>query len=200
MALAAGAVAQVAMAAPSAPRVKYQIDPRNSQAVVQTMTKGASGRHDHHIEAGGVTGSISFVPYVPDTASLEIHVPTIQLRLADPDVTPDDRRRIEAWIHRALQSERYKEIVFRSSALHAEPLGDRAFDVTLTGSLDLRGRQNPVTVSAQVFIGADRLKAEGTFRLRQSDFRIPLASVGDGTISVDDDVMLSFAISAVSTR
>jgi len=185
---------------PTTPRVEYRIDSKNSQLVVQTLTGGPSFRHDHRIEAATITGSMSFVPHIPDTASLEIRVRSDQLRLADPDVSPKDRQRIEGWIRHALGAERYKEIIFRSTSVRAEPLGDQIFDIALTGDLRLHGHQNPITVAAQVFIRADALKARGTFRVRQSDFGIPLASLGDGTVSVEDEVILSFEISATSRR
>ena len=198
---AAATVAGVALASsPTAPRVEYRIDSKSSKLVVQTLTGGASFRHDHRIEAGTIAGSMSLVPYVPDTASLEIQVRADQLHLADPDVSPGDRQRIDGWIRRALAAERYKEIVFRSTSARAEPLGDQIFDLTLTGDLRLHGHQNPVTVAAQVFMRADTLKARGTFRVRQSDFGIPLASVGDGTVSVEDEVLVSFEIYATSRR
>lgn len=199
--VAAAAVVGVTRAAsPSGARLEYRIDPKNSQLVVQTQTKGSSFRHDHRIEAGSITGSMSFVPYAPETASLELQLRTDQLHLADPDVGPGDRQRIEGWIRRALETERYKEIAFRSTAVSAEPLGDQIFNVTITGDLRLHGRQNPVTVAAQVFIRAEALKARGTFRVRQSEFGIPLASVGDGTVGVDDEILVSFEVSATTRR
>lgn len=199
--VAVAAIAGVTRAgSPTAPRVEYRIEPKNSQLVVQTQTKGPSFRHDHRIESGAITGSVTFVPYAPDTASLEMRVQCDQLHLADPNVSPRDRQRIEGWIRRALESERYKEIVFRSTSVRAEPVGDQIFDVTLTGDLRLHGRQIPVIIAAQVFIRADGLKTRGTFRVRQSEFGIPLASLGDGTVRVDDEILVSFEISATSRR
>lgn len=191
-ALACLAVTEV----PPSTRVQYGIDARQSRLVVETRTDGVTSifAHDHRIEARGITGSMTFTPNFPDTAALEVKVRADSLRLTDAGVADKNQRKIEAWIRRALGTDRYGEILFRSTRISAEPLGDRLFEVQISGELLLHGRRKPVTVPAQVFLRADMVRAKGSLRLRQTDFGITPASLVDGTVTAQDEVTLTFDI------
>ena len=51
-----------------------------------------------------------------------------------------------------------------------------------------------MTVPAQVFLRADMVRAKGSLRLRQTDFGITPASLVGGTLTVQDEVTLTFDI------
>lgn len=180
-------------------RITYAIDGARSRMTLETRTEGTASpyRHDHRIEAQAVSGLISFIPYAPDTATLELKVRADQLRLADPGVSDKDRRAIEAWIRRALAAETHREIVFRSTAVTASPLGDGIFDASVTGDLRIRGRTRPVTVQGQLFVRADKLSAEGSARIAQSQFDVPLAAPDGSTTTVSDEVTVTFQLQAL---
>lgn len=194
--LVAAMACLAATEAPPSTRVAYRIDARQSRLIVETRTDGATSTfaHDHRIEARGITGSMTFTPNFPDTAALEMKVRADSLRLTDAGVADKDRPQIEAWIRRALGADRYGEILFRSTRISAEPLGDRLFEVQISGELFLHGRRKPVTVPAQVFLRADMVRAKGSLRLRQTDFGITPASLVGGTLTVQDEVTLTFDI------
>lgn len=179
-------------------RITYTIEPARSRVTVETRTEGTSSpyRHDHRLDAEGVSGLISFIPDAPDTATLELKIRADQLRLTDPGVGDKDRRAIDAWIRRALGAETHREIAFRSTAVTASPLGDGMFDVAVTGDLRIRGRTRPVTVEGQLFVRADGLAAEGSAKILQSQFEVPLASLDGNTTTVRDEVVLTFQLHA----
>jgi len=179
-------------------RVTYAIDGARSRIVVQTRTDGPepSARHDHFLETQAMTGTISFVPYTPDTATLELKVRADQLRLTDTGISDKDRRAIESWIRRALGADRHREIVFRSTAVTASPLGDGLFDVVLTGDLRIRGRTRSLTIGGQLFARPDELSVEGNAPIIQSQFDVPLAALEGSATTVRDEVTVTFEIHA----
>lgn len=179
-------------------RITYWIDGSRSRIVVQTRTDGPepSARHDHFLETQAMTGTISFIPYAPDTATLELKVRADQLRLTDPGVSDKDRRAIEGWIRRALGADRHREIVFRSTGVTASPLGDGIFDVALTGDLRIRGQTRPLRIDGQLFARPDELSVEGNTPIVQSQFDVPLAAVDGSATMVRDEVTVTFQIRA----
>jgi polyisoprenoid-binding protein YceI len=70
------------------------------------------------------------------------------------------------------------------------------YELSIRGDLSLRGVSREVELPVRVEIHADALRAVGSLRLRQSDYRIRPTSAAGGTIKVDDDVRLEFDVTA----
>jgi polyisoprenoid-binding protein YceI len=85
-----------------------------------------------------------------------------------------------------LDSERYPEIVFRSTA--AEPAGADSWKVS--GALTLHGQTRPVTVEVTEKAG----HYLGNALLKQTDFAIKPVRIAGGTVRVKDTVRIEFDI------
>ena len=100
--------------------------------------------------------------------SLELSIESGSLDLLD-DVAERDRREILRTMHdEVLETARFPQISYRcpASGLSARSTGPGRFDVTLSGSLTLRGVTRPLPIVAHVV--AVRRPCEGTARWRSS--------------------------------
>jgi polyisoprenoid-binding protein YceI len=95
-----------------------------------------------------------------------------------------------------LETSTYPEIVFESSLISANKLSDYGYTVNVTGNLTLHGVTRSETVSAQVTLMVETLRAYGEFSLKQTDYGIKLVSVAGGGLKVKDEVKVSFDITA----
>jgi polyisoprenoid-binding protein YceI len=65
------------------------------------------------------------------------------------------------------------------------------------GDLWLHGVGHSVTIPVTVAENADSLRATGTMKLRQTDYRMTPVTAVAGTIRVKDEVTISFDIVAI---
>src|SRR5262249_12625580 len=118
------------------------------------------------------------------------------LELQD-DVNAKDQQEIERLMRdEVLETARYPEIVFATTGVSGNKLGDTMYRLKITGNLNLHGVTNPCVMDAQVWVMPDSLRAQGEFPLRQTDYRIKLVSAAGGTIKVKDELKFSFDIVA----
>src|SRR5205085_9396932 len=108
------------------------------------------------------------------------------------------RRDIDLAIRRVLDATRHPRIAFQSSNAAAQGIGPNVYDVAASGTLELHGVRRPVTVSAQVSTEGDALRIRGACTLRQTDYGLVPFSLGKGSITVADEVTLTFALVAVA--
>jgi len=138
------------------------------------------------------SGEASWDPAVPEQASLKLRIRAASLTVEN-DASEKDRREMErAMQEDVLESARYPEIVFESSA--ASPNGNGR--VLIDGHLALHGMTRPQRVPAQLSVTGDLLRAFGDFSVRQTDYRIKLASVAGGALKLKDELKFTFDIVA----
>jgi polyisoprenoid-binding protein YceI len=163
----------------------HAIDTKASTMTVQVGKAGAFSAfgHDHTIAAPIASGTADTTAH-----QVELRVEAAALRVRDPKASDQDRAQIEKTMlgPEVLDSERHREIVFRSTA--AEPAGEGRW--TVHGNLTLHGETKPVTVSVQERSG----HFVGTATVKQSDFGIKPVKVAGGTVKVKDEVRIEFAI------
>ncbi len=139
--------------------------------------------HNHEITASIASGTV-------DTAArkTELHVQASALRVRDRDASEKDRGEIQSTMlgPQVLDSQRYPEIVFRSTSV--EPAGAGAWQVH--GSLTLHGQTRPVTVAVSEKDG----RYAGSALLKQTDFGITPVRVAGGTIKVKDEIRIEFDV------
>ena len=144
--------------------------------------------HSHVIRARAFSGRIVYYPGAPAQSRVEIVVPTESLEVLTPPDTAEIRKVTEAMRTEVLHVDQYSEIRFTSVAV--TPTGD---GLSLQGEITLAGQTRDVTVDVAVEIGADTLRARGTFALTQTDFGIkPYRGGPAGTVRVADRVTLDF--------
>ncbi len=95
-----------------------------------------------------------------------------------------------------LQSDKYPEIVFESTAATLSPVSEGRWQVNLIGNLTLRGVTRGQNIVMQATRLGDMLRANGEFTLSQSNFGIKPVSVAGGTLKLKDDLKFTFDIVA----
>ena len=173
--------------------VVYQVGSA-SRLVVKTGKAGFFGfaGHTHVIRARAVSGQLVYHPGAP-TSSLRLEVPTDSLEVLTPPDTAEIRQVTEAMREEVLHVDKYPEMTFAADSLDAK-----------SGKMELRlvvtmaGVTRTVPVTADVTIGADSLRATGSFAVKQTDFGIKPYSGGPaGIVKVADRVTLCFDLVAL---
>ena len=178
--------------------VRYVVNASMSRFSVRAFATGlfSSLGHNPNLAIRSYTGEATLVPGSLEQASIRISVQGDSLEVTD-DVSGKDRAEIESRLKQeVLETLSYPEIVFESSQVSVNQLGDDRYAVNVTGNLALHGVSRNETISAQVSLTGDTLRAYGEFSLRQSDYGIKLVSVAGGTLKVKDEVKVTFDFTA----
>ena len=160
------------------------IDTQKSTLTIHVGKTGAFSAfgHEHEVRAPIHSGTA-------DTGShpaVEIRVNAGKLRVIDKNESDKDRVEVQKTMlgPEVLDSERYQEIVFKSTA--AETAGQGGW--TLRGTLTLRGQTRPVTV--HVTLKGGQYAGEST--VKQTDFGI--TPPGKAGVRAKDEVRIGFDV------
>lgn len=169
----------------AAPSQKRAIDVHHSTLKVFVYKSGlfSAFGHNHEIAAPIETGWVSLEP-----AGVEFRVAACKLRVLDPDVSADERAKVQKTMEgpEVLDCARFSEIRFQSTSV--EKTG--ADQWTVRGNLSLHGQSRPVSVAVKRQGGRYR----GSARVKQRDFGMTPVSVAGGTVKVKDEVKIEFEI------
>jgi polyisoprenoid-binding protein YceI len=188
----AGVPGQVREQAPP-DSIVYSVS-QGSRLVVRTGKSGIFGfaGHTHVIRARALSGQLV---YRPGTAasSLRISVPTDSLEVLTPPDTAEIRKVSQAMRTEVLHVNKYPRMSFAADSLSAKS-GKMDFRLAVT----MEGVTRPIPVTADVTVGADTIRARGTFTAKQTDFGIkPFRGGPAGTVKVADQVKFCFDLVAV---
>jgi polyisoprenoid-binding protein YceI len=178
--------------------VRYRIDVGMSRFTVRAFATGlfSSLGHNPTLAIRDYTGEATFVPSNPEQSSIRISVQSASLTVTD-DVSQKDRAEIENRMNQdVLETPSYPKIVFESGQVSLNTSGDDRYVANVTGNLTMHGITRSETISAQVSVTGDVLRAYGEFSLRQNDYGIKLVSVAAGTLKVKDEVKVAFDFAA----
>jgi polyisoprenoid-binding protein YceI len=188
------------MAANENMAVRYRIDPRQSQFIVQAEATGLLSFVGHNpvIAICGFGGDARFVPGTLHQASLLMLVQANSLAVVG-EVSDKDRPEIErAMREDVLEIARYPEIVYMSTSVTTDKIAEGQYRAKIGGSLSLHGATRSHSVDAELAVNGGNLRARGEFTLRQSDYNIKQFSVIGGTLKVKDELKFSFDIKAIA--
>ncbi len=174
--------------------VVYRLDPAASRFTAKVSASGLLSAMGHNptIAIRDFSGEADFVPGMLNQASIRVTVRPDSLEVTD-DISQKDKIEIETKAKReVLETDRYPEITFESSAVSPTQMGDTRYAVNIAGQLTLRGITRSQTVIAQVALNGETFRASGEFSLRQTDYGIKLVSVAGGALKVKDEVKCSF--------
>jgi polyisoprenoid-binding protein YceI len=193
-------VATLALAeAPQASPNQWSAVPGRSRITIHVYKKGfLSGMaHDHHFAAGSFRVTASLDGAAPPHARFEVTVAAGSLRDQQPDLSAEDRAKVDAQAAGAdvLDAARFPEIRFApegsaGSVLRLEP--DGSIDGELAGTLSLRGKQHPVAVQLNATREGEAWHARGSARFKQSDFGIEPYSGFLGAVAVHDEILVEY--------
>ncbi len=147
---------------------------------------GARLAHDLIIEAKTWSGSITFDDADLAASSVEVTVAATSLAVIDfsggiKPLSDGDRKEIARTINeKALQTNKYPDITFRSTAISGQ-----ADAFTVTGDLTITGTTRPVSLAVTVG-GGGLVTVRAT--LTQTQFGIKPYSAMLGTLKISDEV------------
>ena len=153
--------------------------------------------HDHHFSAGEFRVAATTDGVSPAPIRFEVVVASGSLRDGAPDLSPGDRAKVDAQAagEDVLDAAHFPENPVRlageSGVLGARRPG-RSAGGELVGVLTIRGRDRPVTVVIRTMPEGKGLRARGSARFRQSDFRIEPYSGFLGMVAVEDEIQVDF--------
>ena len=172
--------------------IVYRVQP-GSRLVVKTGKAGLFGfaGHTHVIRARAVSGHLVYHPGRP-TSYLRLVVPTDSLEVLTPPDTAEIRRVTQSMRTEVLHPDEHPEMTFTAESLSAKS-GKMEMPLEVT----LEGVTRTVPVTADVTIGPDSIRAQGSFSAKQTDFGIKPYSGAGGTVKVADRVTFCFDLVAI---
>jgi polyisoprenoid-binding protein YceI len=172
----------------------YLIESGMSRFTVRAVAGGLLSGLGHNpvIAIRDFTGDAHWDPAEPERASMRLRIATASL-VVQNDISDKDRREMERIMREEiLETDRNPEIVFESVSASASANGR----VEITGNLTLHGVTGRERLPTQLAVTGDILRAFGDFTIRQSDYRIKLASVAGGALKLKDELKFNFDIIA----
>lgn len=178
--------------------VQYKIDTQKSLFTIHPFATGLAATLSHglSIAVRDFTGMIRFVPDTMEQASLQIRIRSGSLAVTD-SMKEADRQEVERTMkQQVLKVVDYPEILFESTSVLPTRLGGSLHRIDVDGKLSLHGVTKPHSFSAQVVVRGDSLRANGDFKVLQSEYQIPSITAGAGLIKLHDELKLHFYIVA----
>jgi len=160
------------------------IDTKQSTLTIHVGKAGMFSAFGHEHEIHGVIDSGS--AETGAHPSVEVHVNAAALKVIDKDESDKARAEVQSTMlgPSVLDSERFKEIVFKSTS--ADPAGEGKW--TLHGNLTLHGQTKPATVHVTLKDG----HYTGEAIVKQTDFGIE--PPGMAGVRAKDEVRITFDV------
>jgi polyisoprenoid-binding protein YceI len=177
---------------------QYAIDPVMSRFTIRAFATGMFSAlgHSPTLAVRDFSGEAQFASGTLDGASLTLKIKADSLSVQD-NVSDKDRKEIERTMNQqVLETARYPEIVFKTTAVAANKSGDGQYVLNLAGELTLHGVTQKQPVAAQVAIIGNTLRAHGEFSVLQTSYGIKPVSVAGGAVKLKDELKCSFDILA----
>jgi len=195
----ASAAAALALAAAPAAAQTFTIDPASSTATIDVGKAGlfsfAAG-HTHEVVGRIESGVIEIDAQDAAKSRVDLVIATASLKVSAKGEPADDVPKVQQAMEgeKVLNVARYPRITFSSTAVKGVPRDQAAaFDATVTGTLTIRDKSQPVTATVHVQRASGSLTATGTFSIKQTAFGIQPISVA-GVVKVEDELRISFRV------
>ncbi len=178
--------------------MRYRIDASRSSFTAQAFAEGMLSFMGHNptFAVGRYGGEIQLDSDNREVDSMLLIAQADKLSLLDK-VSAKDAAEIENTMREeVLEISRHPEIVFVSRDVSMRQIADNRYAVKINGSLSLHGETRGQTIEAEAEISGKTIRAQGEFKLKQSDFNIKKVKALGGTLKVKDEVEISFDITA----
>ena len=185
----------------------YEVSAKDSDIRILVYRAGTLARlgHNHVMTAGALTGKVWINPAL-EKSGLQLSFPVEQMVVDDPaarkasgdDFPPDipaadrDGTRKNMLRPEVLDGEHFHNITLRSTKVSGTASAPR-----ILTHVTIKDASRDVDVPAKVTVEGSKLTASGEFDLKQTDFGIKPFSIGLGTLSVKDELHVSFKIVAL---
>lgn len=192
----ASLLAATAAAQPNSTR--WQLDSAGSELTVHVFKAGLfSGfLHDHLFVPQQWSCTVEFDPAHLEAFRAQLSVATASLRDNQPKLSAEDKAKVESQVAgpEVLDSARFPEIRFTAERLAASGGNSDELQATVSGKLSLHGITRPLEFPVRVWRRGDARVVLGKVSFNQSDFGISPLSKAGGAISVEDKVLVDFAL------
>lgn len=178
----------------------YRIDPTKSIVTIDVGKAGALSfvaGHTHQVVGSIASGTVDLDRQRPSDARIRLVIAAAQLKVARTNESPDDIPKIQETMDGAqvLAVDQYRDLTFESTSVSAGHDGSVSQELTVEGTLKIRGVAQPVRAPVHVAFEGDTLTATGRFTVKQSVFGIKPVTVA-GVVAVKDALDIRFSITA----
>jgi polyisoprenoid-binding protein YceI len=153
--------------------------------------------HDHEIDAPIADGQVEVVEGDPARSSVRVRFEARRLAVVPGTEPAGDVPKVEARMRgpEVLDVERYRDIVFTSSAVAGEAVEPGRYRLRVRGSLELKGRSFPVEMALDVRRTGSEIQARGEVEWRLRDLGVEPPSVG-GVVNVANGFRIALDLAA----
>lgn len=181
----------------------YTIDPKASEVRIQVDKSGLFGfaGHTHEVRAPVSEGRIDLMAQDLSHSTVRVTFDASALRVSGEGEPKDDvpvvQRTMES--DKVLDVAKFPRITFASKTIEViERQGDHV-RVRITGDLTLHGVTKSERAEVSVVLANDKLTAQGTVNVQQTNYGIEPVTAGGGTVKVKDAVRITFTLVANHT-
>lgn len=179
----------------------WTLDPAASTLTVHVSPSGAlsPALHEHHFVPTAWRGRVCFADPSIKQLSVEITVKADSLKDRQSELSKEDIRTGERQVREdVLRVAEHPEIRFLADRFDVHDSQPRRASGLLHGRLLVRGAERNLQVPVQAVWWSDRLRVTGDARFKQSSFGIEPYSRFLGTVGVQDELRVEFAVEATS--
>ena len=142
------------------------------------------------------SGEAAIDPSAPAQASLRLQIRASSLQVMD-DIKSKDRSEMESVMNQTvLESAKYPDIVFESTAIAATQISEGRYQINMSGNLSLHGVTRSLMVPIQLAFLGEMFRASGECSIAQSNYGIQPVSVAGGSLKLKDELKFTFDIVA----
>lgn len=192
-------VTQTASAPQPSRTLRFRLDAQRSSFIVRAFSGGLLWfkGHDHFVAVRDFDGEAQLTPDALSPASLQFNVRADSLAETRDVFTEQEKQIINREMRElVLETEKYPEIVFKSTNVSVETSSVGRYQLRIEGDLTLHGVTRRISIPALVTMEGLGLRARGEFSIKRSDFNVKTTSAVHGTIRVRDKLKFIFDIVA----
>jgi polyisoprenoid-binding protein YceI len=176
---------------------RFQLDSSQSKFIAHALRGGLLWfkGHEHLVAAREFSGEAQMSPDKITPASLQLTVKTDSMVETSDAFTEQQKQIINKELREiVLEPEKYPEIVFKSTEVTGQSLGNGQYDLKIAGDLTLHGVTRHIAIPAKVTLTGNNLRAVGEFSIDRSDFKVNATSAFHGMVRVRNKVKFTFDI------
>jgi polyisoprenoid-binding protein YceI len=182
---------------PIAATQRYRLDSSQSKFIAHAQRGGLLWfkGHDHLVAVREFTGEAQMTPDTVTPASLEITAKTASMEETSSVFTEPQKKIINKELREiVLLPDQYPDIVFRSTSVNGNAIGNGQYDLKIIGDLTLHGVTRQITIPTKITVTGNDLRAQGEFSVDRSDFKVKATSAAHGLVRVKNKIKFTFDI------
>ena len=170
----------------------------NVRAHVGKTGIGSFAGHEHEVVARSMQGEVVADFEDLSRSSVDVTVSARALTVSEEGEPAGDAPKVQHAMRgpNVLYAARYPAIRFRSRRITGKQLSPGSYELTIAGDLSLHGAAKGIEVPLRVELNGDTLTGTGKMVVKQTDFGIKPTMAAGGLVQVEDEVTVTFRITA----